>query len=414
MIRKTREELKDSCLVAITMYGPAAQWVHDGSYFRFRSGARLYMAYLENENDAARYQGWSLTRVYIEEMTTFTSQRSITRLLATLRSSKGIHCQMRCTCNPGGPGHLWVKQWIIDYGAWNPIRDEETKLTRVFIPARLTDNPELLLHDPNYINRLKAVGSPQLVKAWLEGDWSIIEGAFFEEWSTARHVLEPFPIPDNWIRFRAMDWGSARPFSIGWYAVVQDDRMEQGHRLPRHALVRYREWYGMKEGQPNMGLKMSAEEVAAGIVSRETFDGEREKIAYGVLDPSAWNVVSGPSIAETLMRHGAVFRRADNIRVSHDRRMGGWDQVRARLKGDPDDEDPMLFVFSTCYHLIRTLPVMQHNPDHAEDLDSDLEDHCADELRYSCMSRPFRAKVINRADRNPLLVSNAFKLNELR
>ena len=166
------------------------------------------------------------------------------RLLATLRSA-GIKCQMRCTCNPGGPGHLWVKQWAVDHGPYKVITDDETGLQRTFIPALLTDNPALLEADPNYINRLKAVGSPQLVKAWLEGDWSIIEGAFFEEWNAARHVIESRsksavaldPLPRR-------DWGSARPFSVGWYAVVQDDIMHAGRRLPRGALVRYREWYG--------------------------------------------------------------------------------------------------------------------------------------------------------------------------
>lgn len=411
MVRKTREDLKDTIAVAEQMYGTAARWTHDGSYFRFRNGARLYMAYLENDADAEHYQGWSLTRIYVEELTQFASSKPVFRLLGALRSAKGIRCQMRCTCNPGGPGHLWVKAWIIDHGPWTVVRDDEVGLTRVFIPSRLADNPELLLHDPNYINRLKAVGSQQLVKAWLDGDWAVIEGAFFEEFSETRHVVEPFEIPEDWTRYRAMDWGSAKPFSIGWYAVVQNDYRIQGKRLPRGAIVRYREWYGMKLNQPNVGLKIPAEVVAKGIVTRET-NGHREPVAFGVLDPSAWNVVSGPSIAETMMRNGVTFRRADNIRVSHDRRMGGWDQVRQRLVGD-EDGDPMLFIFSTGKHLIRTLPVLQHDPLNAEDLDTDMEDHAADELRYGCMARPFRKKLVNNEENNPLLVRNAFGLDRL-
>ena len=287
MIRKTREDLKDSVAVAERMYGNAARWQEKGAYFKFASGARLYMAYLENESDAEHYQGWSLTRVYVEELTQFSSPAPIMRLLATLRSSSGIKCQMRCTCNPGGPGHLWVKQWAVDHGPYKVVTDDETGLQRTFIPALLTDNPALLEADPNYINRLKAVGSPQLVKAWLEGDWSIIEGAFFEEWSSARHVIEPFIMPWHWIRFRAADWGSARPFSIGWYAVVQDDIIHAGRRMPRMSIVRYREWYGWNGKEPNIGLKLTAEQVAAGIVSRETAaNGRREEINYGVMDPS--------------------------------------------------------------------------------------------------------------------------------
>ena len=75
--------------------------------------------------------------------------------------------------------------------------------------------------------------------------------------------------------------------------------------------------------------------------------------------------------------------------------MGGWDQMRARLKGD--GEVPMLFVLSTCRDFIRTVPALQHDPDRPEDLDTAGEDHVADEARYACMSRPYIApKLVNK------------------
>lgn len=411
MLRKTREDLKDTIATATTMYGQAAHWIDKGSYFRFRNGARLYCAYLENDADAEHYQGWSLTRLYIEELTQFATSTPVMKLLATLRSAKGIKAQMRCTCNPGGPGHLWVKAWAIDNGAYRTFHDPKTKLSRVFIPSLVTDNPALLAADPQYIDRLKAVGSEQLVRAWLEGDWNVIEGAFFPEFTHQRHVIPPFQIPRWWTKFRAADWGSAKPFSIGWYAVVQDDHdLDDGRVLPRGAIVRYREWYGMKEGEPNVGLKLPAEAVARGIVSRETSpSGQREEINYGVMDPSAFNVVSGPSIGEVMQRAGAIFKRADNTRIAIDKKMSGWNQVRQRLVGDEDGR-AMLYLFATNMHLIRTLPVMQHDEHNAEDLDTDGEDHAVDELRYACMSRPYVANIVQAEDRNPLLVRNAFRL----
>lgn len=410
MVRKTREDLKDTQATALLMYGNAATWRDKGSFFEFHNGARLYLAYLENDRDAEHYQGWSLTRVYIEELTQFPSDTPVLRLLATLRSPFGIRCQMKCSCNPGGVGHAWVKQWAIDEGAYNVVSDAASGITRVFIPSRITDNPALLANDPGYVNRLKAVGSPQLVRAWLEGDWNVIEGAFFPEFTHARHVITPFTLPKFWTRFRAADWGSAKPFSIGWYAVVQDDLLHDGRILPRNSLVRYREWYGCGD-KANTGLKLTAEEVARGIVSRET-NGEREPINYGVLDPAAFAVISGPSIGETFARAGVPFRRADNSRISRDKRSGGWDQLRNRLKGDLDGR-AMLFMFATSKHLIRTLPLMQHDANHAEDLDTEAEDHAVDELRYACMSRPYTANVIKADDRNPLLVRNAFRFDEL-
>jgi hypothetical protein len=369
------------------------------------------MAYLENDTDAMNYQGWSLTRVYVEELTQYASPTGIFRLFATLRTTSGARCQLRATCNPGGPGHHWVKSWVIDNGPYRPVKDAETGLIRIFIPAKITDNPSLLNNDPGYINRLRASGSAALVKAWLDGNWDIIEGAFFPEFDPNRHVITPPRIPLHWTRFRSMDWGSASPFSIGWWAVVQDDMIHDKKRLPKNSIIRYREWYG--SSGPNKGLQLPADAVAKEVVRRET-DGRgfREPIAYGILDPSAFQVVSGPSIGETFARQGVYFRRADNSRVSTAKRMGGWDQLRWRLKGD-DDGDPMIFFVDHCKDAIRTLPMQQHDENRPEDLDTEGEDHAVDDIRYACMSRPFGARLETSEDLDPLRVSNAFRLDEL-
>jgi hypothetical protein len=119
-----------------------------------------------------------------------------------------------------------------------------------------------------------------------------------------------------------------------------------------------------------------------------------EPISYGVLDPAAFAQsgqafgYKGPTIAERMARAGAIFRPADNSRVAKLGALGGWDQVRARLRGDLEG-NPMLVVFSTCTDLIRTLPVMQHDKDNPEDMDTDGEDHGVDDTRYACLSRPW-------------------------
>ena len=250
-----------------------------------------------------------------------------------------------------------------------PITDEETGLSRVFIPAKVGDNPALLQNDPAYVDRLKASGSKELVRAWLDGDWDIVIGAYFDCWRADKHVIAPFEIPDHWTRFRAFDWGSARPFCCLWLAV-SDGTLPQ---FPRGALVIFREWYGARE--PNVGLKLSVEEVAIGIAERESDD---EKIAYGRADPQIFVEDGGPSMASRMSRAaGLSWGAADNKRVS------GWDQVRRRLIGE--DGKPLLYVFSTCIHLIRTLPALQHDEHNPEDLDTKAEDHAADALRYGCM-----------------------------
>jgi hypothetical protein len=396
MFRRERTQLIETIERSRAIYLPLGCQFHEqDKVWRFPNGARLRFAYLERDADAEAYQGHSYSRVYVEEIGTFPTEGPVLKLMATLRSGSGVPVGFRATGNPGGPGHLWVKRRYIDSapGGWRLIVDPLTGLERIYIPSRVSDNHYL---GADYVQRLRASGSAELVRAWLEGDWNAIEGAFFHEWS-ARNVVEPFEIPSEWIRFRSGDWGSASPFSIGWWAVVQDDYFVGGALLPRGALVRYREWYGTDNpAAGGKGLKLTAEQVGDGIAKREAGD---PKLAYGVMDPSAFKEDGGPSIMERLngrltISGLAAFRPADNTRVasvgSHDRRgpMSGWDAMRSRIIGK--GSRPMVYCFNTCVASIRTIPVLQHDPDKAEDLDTESEDHAADDWRYACSSRPWR------------------------
>ncbi|MDC9825668.1 terminase, partial [Devosia sp. ZB163] len=278
------------------------------------------------------------------------------------------------------------------------------------LPARLEDNPTLAEEDPLYEARLHGLGSEALVRAMRYGDWDVVDGAFFDCWSERLHVIEPFAIPDDWAKFRSGDWGSARPFSFGWWAIVGDDTRHPvtGVLLPRGAIIRYREWYGCEPGKPNKGLKLTAEQVGKGLAERET-----EKVGLGVLDPAAFAEDGGPSIASRITIGSGdkkiFFRHADNKRVSQRGAMGGWDIMRQRLIGTTLDEEgkpnpegrPMIFCFSTCRDSIRTIPMLQHDEARPEDLDTEMEDHAADDWRYACMSRPWvRNKTAAETNRN--------------
>lgn len=399
MIRRQRTELIETIERSRAIYSPLGWQYHEqDKMWRAPDGARLRFAYLERDSDAEAYQGHSYTRLYVEEIGNFPSERPILKLMATLRSGAGVPVGFRATGNPGGPGHQWVKSRYIDPApfGFRIIKDTLSGLERVYIPSRVSDNKYL---GESYVQQLKASGSAQLVRAWLEGDWSVIDGAFFDCWSQEKHVVRPFEVPRDWLRFRSADWGSAKPFSIGWWAVVGDDHEHDGGVLPRGALLRYREWYG--RNGPNEGLKFTAEEVASGILARTP---QGEKITYGVLDPAAFAVDGGPSIAERMGKVGVHFGRADNKRVAQKGALGGWDQMRARMKGI--DGVPMLYVFSTCTDFIRTVPALQHDPDKPEDLDTDGEDHAADEARYACMSRPWIPNSKPREVSQPVLIAN--------
>jgi len=393
-----------------------AKWNEQKKTWTFPTGARLKFAYLEKDSDAEEYQGHNYTRVYVEEVTNFPSPGPINKLRATLRSAVGVPVGMRLTGNPGGPGHNWVKKRYIDPDkkGFKIITEEceveidgvkqVVSLDRVFIPSKLGDNTLLLRNDPTYVLRLRQSGSEALVKAWLEGNWDIVDGAFFDEWDTDRHVLSRdwiFRIPQHSMRFRAFDWGSAKPFSVGWYAVSDGT-----WGLPDGAIFKYREWYGACG--PNKGLKMTADLVAEGIMNREKSDPH---ISYGAADPSIFIRDGGPSIAETMIVKGCIWKRGDN------RRIPGWEMVRQRLVGELNIEtgvmEPMIYFNEDCEDTIRTLPTLQHDEDNPEDLDTEAEDHAADETRYACTSRPWvRRGTVSQGMTLPRLPSE-MTINEL-
>lgn len=376
---------------------------------RFWNGSKIYLCHCKDEKDIYKYQGAEIHVLLLDELTHFTE--SMYRFLRSRVRMVGLKIRddwkrrfprILAGANPGNVGHLWVKSTFVDGAESYTVRSmspEDGGMKRQFIRAVLDDNPSMSNDDPGYEMKLHGLGSSTLVKAMRFGDWDIIEGAFFDCWSGEKHIVRPFTIPADWTRFQSGDWGSAKPFSFGWWAVVGDDYQAETNLgakiiLPRGCMVRYREWYGMQPGKPNVGLKLTAEQVALGILDREPVN---EKIDYRVLDPAAFAQDGGPSLHDR-MRDAAhaknrrlVFRPADNARVSLRGALGGWDQVRQRLQGDEDGR-PMLVTFSNCVDFIRTVPALQHDQSRPEDIDTDGEDHAGDEGRYACMSRPWVKK----------------------
>lgn len=390
-----------------------ARYQEQQRQWRFPGGGRLRFRPLETVKDAEKYQGQNLSDAIVEEAGNYADPAPIQRLHACLRSTKGVPVQLLLTGNPGGPGQHWIKRRYIDpapqgmkvlretieFGGMSTVRG------RVFIPAKVLDNK--MLSDPmGYIASLHMVGSEQLVKAWLLGDWSAIVGAYFDCWDPAKHIIRPFALQPHWLRFRSFDWGSARPFSVGWWTALSEDvEHPDGFVMPKGAIVRYREWYGAAQDDngdtiPNKGLKMTAEQIADGIKKREKGDPpaiDKQPVHYAVADPSVFARDGGPSHAERMADAGVSFRPADNSRVSASvdgkGQLGGWDMMRQRLIGE--DGRPMIYCFNTCLDSARTIPALQHDDDRPEDLDTDGEDHAADEWRYACMSRPWlRGKPI--------------------
>lgn len=422
MFRKTYaelEELQGRAMQVFPAEGAEYRTQPSGGYpfsncWYWPNGATVKMRYIEREQDYGRYHGHQYTGISFDEVTEYATPTALLKMASTLRSPFGVPCTMRLTGNPGGIGHVWVKARYISVAPpMTPFQDPDSGFWRMFVPSRTADNQILLRNDPGYQNRIRAAtgGNEALRKAWLEGDWNIVAGAFFDCWNSALHVIPPFEIPRKWPRFRSGDWGSARPYSFGWWTVVPEAFEHNGVMIPRGALIRYRELYGAADpvNQPNVGTKEPAEAVGKKIADLEKF--ETVNNGQSVLDPAAFASDGGPSIAERLYAGSdkkVRFRKADNTRVAKRGALAGWDQMRARFIGE--DDRPMIYVFSTCLDSIRTVPLLQHDKHNVEDVDTDGEDHAADDWRYACNSRPY--VPVNAAPPKPKFL-NDMSLDEL-
>lgn len=356
--------------------------------WKFPNGASLKLRHLERDKDASRYQGHQYTWMGFEELGNWPSATPIDALKACLRSPHGIPVRWVATANPGGVGHNWIKaRFITPAPALTPFQDPVTKVWRVFIPSKLEDNPILAKGDPGYVDRLRGVGADWLVEAWLSGNWDIVAGGMFDDiWKSDRHVIPAFEIPKGWRIDRAFDWGSTKPFSVGWWAESDGSQAPNGKIYPKGTLFRIAEWYGWNGKKPNEGLRMLAVDVAKRIREMETTMKLSGRVQSGPADPSIFAAENGVCIATDMaMPPGMIRWEAADAKAGS--RKTGWERMRKLLKASLQHpmEEPGLFCFDTCRQFIRTVPTLPRDPKDPDDVDTDAEDHIGDETRYRTM-----------------------------
>lgn len=385
--------------------------------FVFSNGSTIKFGYCNNDKDLDQYQGAEYDVIFLDEATQL-QEMWIKKITACVRGVNDFPKRIYYTCNPGGASHGYFKRLFID----KHYEDGENPEDYTFIQSLVTDNKALMEAQPDYIKQLEAL-PPKLREAWLYGRWDIFEGQFFEDFRTTpdvqkchdagitpedavkqhrwTHVIEPFDLNKGscrgWNIMRSYDFGYNKPFSLGYWAVDYDG-----------VLYRILEMYGCTQ-TPNEGVKWSPDEQFRRMVELENTHPwlKGRKIIDSVADPAIWDSSRGESIADTAAKYGIYFTQGDNQRIP------GWMQVHYRLQFDRNGYARM-YVFDTCKAFIRTMPLMMYSETHPEDLDTKLEDHCPDEVRYMCMSRP--VKPIMQAEQKPILSDplNQFTEKQLR
>ena len=345
----------------------------------FITGSILEFMYCKQDDDLQALQGAEYDVIFIDEATQL-SEYQLKAIGACCRGANNFPKRVYYTCNPGGQGHGYIKRIFID----KKYEEGEDPEQYAFIQALVQDNKALMQSDPEYVKMLELL-PPKIKDAWLYGSWDVYEGQFFEDFvddpnhyedRQFTHVIEPFDIPLNWKIYRSYDFGYNKPFSMAWWAVDEEG-----------VLYRILEWYGCTK-TPNEGLKLTADEQFKHIAEIEDSHPllKGRKIQSGVADPAIWDASRGESIANTAERYRIYFSPGDNARIA------GWMQVHYRFQFDRNGY-PRMYFFNTCKGAIRTIPLQMYDEKKVEDLDTDLEDHAPDEIRYMCMSRPIAPRT---------------------
>lgn len=348
----------------------------------FPSGGKVTLSHMQLEQDKYNHQGKEYHFAGFDELTQFTRDQYLYIISRVRGTNPDIPLRVRSTTNPGGIGHIWVKDRFVDIAPpGTTYIDPKTGLSRAFVPAKITDNPALMQNDPSYVRRLEALPPVERMRL-LEGDWAVFSGQIFQELSQRVHGCHPFEIPPEWPRYMAFDWGFARPWAALYMAIDFEN-----------TIYIYREIYGAKPDTVNTGVRQTNDEICDVIRNTEA----REKIAMRVADPACWsptmkqNKIIGPSFTEDASKHGLHFLKADNDRLR------GKQQVHLRLQletetdprtGEITKEYPRMVVLNTLTNWWRTMSELRENAKNPEDVDTDQEDHLYDVTRYLCMSRP--------------------------
>jgi len=391
ILRRTTDELREIIWKTQELYPKAfkgAKWQERKSQWVFPSCARLWLTYLERDEDVLRYQGQAFSYVAFDELTQHSTPFAWNYMRSRLRTTDPtLPTFMRATTNPGGPGHQWVRRMFIDPSPANkpfaatdlesgePMLYPESSpkagqplFYRRFIPASLYDNP-YLAEDGQYEANLLSLPEMQR-RQLLEGDWAIAEGAAFSEFREKDHVVEPFDIPPDWRRFRSCDYGYSSYSAVHWFTI--DPAYE--------TLIVYRELYVSKH---------TGRDLAKAVLEAE----QGESISYGILDSSCWHNRGqiGPSIAEEMISMGCRWRPSDR---SAGARVAGKNRLHELLKVDEDTGQAGIVFFNTCRQIIADLPTIPSDPKGTDDIDPRYKsDHAYDSVRYGVMSRP-RSKSI--------------------
>lgn len=353
--------------------------------FKFANSSRIVLGYCDNEKDVLQFQGQAYEVIVLEEATHFT-EFQFQSLTESNRMSGNMHKEfiprMYFTCNPGGVGHSWVKRLFID----KDYKETEDPNDYIFIPSLVFENKYIMEHDPNYVRVLENLPEDRK-KAMLYGNWDVFDGQYFREFDRNVHVVEPFIVPKEWIKYRTLDYGLDM---LACYWITID---EQGNEYC------YKELY-----ESDLIISEASKRIL------EINNGDKIKTTYG--PPDLWNRRNdtGKSAYEVFKENGVILTKSSNDRIQ------GWYSMKEHLKiksirdeqtGEEKKTSKLKF-FSNCRNIIRTIPQLQYDEKNPNDTSREPHEitHGPDAIRGFCIERTKSTKKLTDEEKEELKIKD--------
>lgn len=398
-IRRTYKGLSDFELLTRELfgmvYGTAARYNGAEHVWKFPNGAYLELGQLETHGDYSKYQGRSFTLLMTDEAGQFPTPDLLDILRSNLRGPRDMPIRMIVAANPGGPGHYWLaKRYVFQAAPWKPFQESKSKRQWVYAPSTFAGNH--FIDREQYADQLESScpDDPELLKAWVHGDWAIARGAYFASvLDESRNAVDPWEaVPEHygrkWQHYLAHDFGSSAPSATYLIAKSPGDTGPDGRFYPRDSLILLDELATAKKDRPNEGLGWTVPILSEEIISMcKRWDVKPQGVADDAIFARSGH--GAGSIADEFMRAGVRFRPAKKAD-----RLTGWNIMRRLLSDAGKPDVPGLYVSRNCTYFWETVPYLGRDQKRVEDVDSNGPDHAADAVRYGCLREASEVRQI--------------------
>lgn len=419
---KNLSDLVNQSKREFSRFNDGAKFLESASEYKWvwPTGEELLFRHVKKVSDYEGFHGHEYPFIGWNELTKFPTPDLYEKFMSCNRSSfiPAIHApfanekegirvsipeiplEVFSTTNSNGPGHNWVKRRFIDVAeqgeivykhseVYDPRSQTEVTVTKTQV-AIFGSWRENIYLAKEYIAELDAISDENLRKAWLLGSWDVVSGGAFDDlWKNDIHILSRFVVPKDWHIDRSFDWGSTHPFAVHWWAEADGTEalFTDGEKFApvRGSLICIAEWYGCKEIGLNKGLKMSASDIALGIIEMEI---EMMRQGWILSQPTAGpadNQISNvreidvDTIEKKMGDKGVRWTESDKSPGS---RIIGLQLVRDRLESAVRREGHALYFMRNCKATLDILPSLERDPEKPDDIDTDSEDHVYDSIRY--------------------------------